>query len=185
MYRINLYPDYQQKKLMARQRTMVMGVLMILVGLEIMLVGVLMVSDHLLRERATQLRDEMPVLEARLQSLTHPRPELELATELLSHRGNRLDWTPKLAAIADSCSPELVFSEVEGRSRSQHEPPHLRIKGEVRHHANSLAAVTEFVRRLRDDERVGSEFPDVALGDIRDSDTGEFEVSCEQTEDKP
>ncbi len=185
MYRINLYPEYQHNRRLAKARTLTMGVLVILLGLEIMLVGVLLVSDRLLRERAALLRDDMPVLSARVQSLTHPRPELDLARELIAYRSGRIDWSPKLAALSEHCGSSLLFIEVQGRGRSQHEQPRLMIRGEARRHANSLEAVTEFMQRLRRDDRLRGEFDDIGLGNISDGESGEFEVSCEQTEETP
>jgi hypothetical protein len=185
MYRINLYPDYQHNRRLARFRALTMGVLAILLGFEILLVGVLIVSDHLLSERVALLRDDMPVLSARVQSLTHPRPDLDLARELIAHRSGRIDWSPKLAAISEHCGASLQFREVEGRARTQHEQPLLRIRGEAKKYINSLEAVTDFMQRLRRDERLHAEFDDIGLGNIRDGESGEFEVSCEQTEATP
>lgn len=185
MYRINLYPDYQRNRSLARARTLTMGILIIMLGIEILLVGVLLVSDNLLRERAALLRDEMPTLGARLQNVTRPRPELALAQELLVIRSGRIDWSPKLAAIADNCEASLQFREVEGRARSQHEQPRLVIRGQTKRYANSLESVTQFLQRLRRDERLRTEFDAIALGNIRDAESGEFEVNCEQTEATP
>jgi hypothetical protein len=162
-----------------------MGVLVVLLGFEIMLVGVLLVSDHLLRERTALLHDDMPALSARVQSLTHPRPELDLAQELIAYRSGRIDWSPKLAALSEHCGASLLFLEVQGRGRSRHEQPRLTIRGKAQRNANSLEAVTEFMQRLRRDDRFRGEFDDIGLGNIRDGEFGEFEISCEQTEETP
>lgn len=180
MYRINLYPDHGQKKRLRRSRSVTMAALLALLGVEVLLVGVLVVSDRLLSERESSLRSELPAIRAKVEATDRPRPELDLALAMLSVRNGRLDWTPKLASIADQLADDLRFTEVEGRAGAKRERPRLVIHGEAKRRADSLAEVNVYMQRLREVHALKPDFPEISLGNISGDGSREFEVACEQ-----
>ena len=184
MYRINLYPEYRERRQRQRSRTAAGGVLLALLGLEVLMVGALVVSDHLLNERAAALRSELPQLTARLQANTRERPELDVALELIALREKRVDWTPKLAAVAEQCAAGMKLVEIQGRTASKRERPRFEINGEALDADGALSVVSSYLERLRADPRMTDDFPRVDLGNIRGGGSGEFAVLCAPPEVK-
>lgn len=182
MYRINLYPEYRDSRRAARTRAASTAILFSLLGLEVLLVGALFLSESLLRERASSLRGELTQLEERLASETLDRPELRRALGLLEVRADRIDWSPKFAALAEHIDETLMLSQLEGRASKKGERPRLIVSGQYRNDRARLATVSDYLDRLRLDERLNGDFPMIALGNIRSDGKGEFDLLCEAEE---
>jgi hypothetical protein len=179
MYRINLYPEYQDKRRAARRRASATAGLLGLLGLEVLMVGALVLSDKLLSDQANALREELPQLTVSLQTVSRERPELDLALELLAVRTGRIDWSPMLAALADSGDKMLTFVELKGESVTKHRGASLVLSGEALGSEEHLEQVAAFMERLRRDERLSGVFGDIALGNIRGGGSGEFDLICQ------
>lgn len=184
MYRLNLFPEYAERRRRQKTRAAIGGLVVSLLGLEVMLVGALLVSDRLLSDRAEALRRELPGLTARLQASARARPELDLALELVALRAKRVDWTPKLAAVGDQCALGMKLVELQGRNSSKRERPHFEINGESLDADGALTVVSAYLERLRGDARLTFDFPQVVLGNIRGGGSGEFAVVCTTPEVK-
>ncbi len=183
MYKINLYPEYRDSRKAARTRTASTAVLFSLLGLEILLVGALLLSDSLLREQVNALREELPPLEERLARETQDRPELSWALDLLEMRATRIDWSPKFISLAEHVGESLVLKELEGRASNKRESASLNINGRYRNKKASLSSVTSFVDRLRGDPRMLDDFSQISLGNIRSDGKGEFDLLCAPEEE--
>lgn len=178
MYRINLYPDYGQSRRRQHRRTALTAGLMFMLGLEIVMVGALVLSGNLLGERARDLSADMPAFLANIQEQTRQNPEMELVRSLLELRQNRIDWTPMMAALAESCGPDMVLYEISGRSHDENDLPLLSISGLVEKEQTSLETVSSFLERIRDDDRIADSFEEIEVGNIRGGGSGEFDVIC-------
>ena len=178
MYRINLYPEYADSRKAARGRAASSAVLFGLLGLEVLLVGAIILSDSLLREQVGALRTELPRLEAELVQATRERPELDQAVDMLDLRSQRVDWSPKLAAIAENLDPSLMLVELDARGITETERTRLNISGQYRNKKANLTTVSAYIEKLRQDPRFLDGFATVDLGNIRSDGAGEFDLVC-------
>ena len=178
MYRINLYPEYGHSRKAARSRTASTAILFTLLGVEVLMVGALLLSDSLLRERADALRAELPHLEERLAKETQDQPELRWALDMLEVRAVRIDWSTKLNCLAEHIGESLMLQELDGRGDSKRERPSLTISGHYRQKNTNLSSVSGYLDRLRGDPRISDDFPSISLGNIRSDRKGEFDLLC-------
>ncbi|MBC8423608.1 hypothetical protein H8E07_05755 [bacterium] len=178
MYKINLYPEYRDSRKAAKTRAASTAILFSLLGLEIVLVGALVLSDSLLRERSASLRSDLVQLEQRVAKETLDRPELSQALDLLEVRSDRIDWSPKFAALAEHIDESLVLMELDGRAFTNRERASLTISGQYRTDQGSLGTVSTYLDRLRGDGRLHGDFPQITLGNIRSDGKGEFDLLC-------
>ncbi len=183
MYRINLYPEYQLARRAMRRRARVTALLTTLLGIELLLVGALLVSDVILRERIASLRNELPALTLRLEQNGRPCPQYELAREMVDLLAQRVVWAPKLAAVAERTGGGIGLTAVSGHAARRDGPPELTIEGACRDDSG-LAAVTDYIESLRRDDRFRSDLPSVALGTLRGDAGAEFEVLCRPGEEQ-
>lgn len=184
MYKINLYPEYEGRRRAAKKRAAATAALLGLLGIEMLMVGALILSDTLLRDQARTLQAEMPQLTMTLQTASRERPELDLALELLGVRSSRVDWTPMLAAVAENGDRKLVFAEISGEAANKHRTARLSINGEVLGKGEHLEQVSAYLERLRNDERLSAVFDDIALDNIHGDGSGEFDLVCQPAEVK-
>ncbi|MBU0741222.1 hypothetical protein KKG45_05120 [bacterium] len=178
MYKINLYPEYRDNRKAARARTASTAILFSLLGLEVLMVGALLLSDSLLREQSGSLQTELQQLEQRLASESLDRPELRYALDLLEVRSSRIDWSPKFASLAENIGESLMLAELEGRAYTRQERASLVISGQYKDEQASLASVSGFLDRLRGDVRLKGDFPKITFGNIRSDGKGEFDLLC-------
>ena len=73
MYKINLYPEYRQHRQSARARAASTAVFFSLLGLEVVLVGALILSGTLLGEQVDTMSADVNRLEERLANETLER----------------------------------------------------------------------------------------------------------------
>jgi hypothetical protein len=184
MYRISLYPEFGEKRRQVKRRTLHTALFGILIGVETLLVGALVVSALLLGEQANVMREGYQRLASRVQGSGGPRPELAVAREMLFVRANRIDWSPKLAALSERIPPSLILKDVNGHSAAQRSAPQLEMTGEV-HSGVMLEQVSRFIQQLSEDPRMTTTFPSITLGTIGGGGVEEFQVVCKPPEDKP
>lgn len=178
MYRINLYPERDSRQHKARVRVARRGILVALLGLELLVVGSLYLSASLLSDRAEQLRSSLPALEARIAAFKQPGPELETARQMVKLREQRIDWAPKLAAMYDIVTPSLQLERLAGQIAIKREPAKFELEGKVVRGGDHLEKVTEMIVSLQDDSRIAAEFPGVRLESLKGDQSGQFMVVC-------
>jgi hypothetical protein len=179
MYRINLHPEFAENRRSARQAAARTAFAVGLLGGEAILLVSFVVSGILLREQASTLRAALPRLRAQVSVGEAPNPDVDLARMILQTRRERIDWSPKLAALSERLPPSLILREVRGETETRRSPGRCRIEGQIRSSGAGLEAVTVFLERLRLDSRFSADFPRIELGRIRGTESDEFEIACE------
>jgi len=178
MFKINLYPEHDSKQHNARVRVARKGILVGLLGLELLVVGSLYLSASLLSDRADQLKDMLPGLQSRISAYKQPGPELEIARQMLQLRDQRIDWAPKLAAMSEIIPLSLQLERLNGHIELKREPAKLELEGKVVRGKDHLEQVTEFIASLQDDDRISAKFPGVHLETLKGDQSGQFQVVC-------
>jgi hypothetical protein len=179
MFKVNLYPEREEKRRLARRKAMTTAAISGVLGINAVLVGSLILGATLLQERCRTLGDEVARLQAIADRKGTKAPGLELTRELFQLRQERVEWSPLLASIAENIPSSLVLEEIQGQTTHGRMQSRFDMNGLGRGGTVAMADVSGFVNHLRDDPRVNRAFPDVALGSVR-SETGEFQVVCEQ-----
>jgi len=181
MYKLNLYPEYEHGQRLARRRVLLTLLLSAFLGLSAMLIAALTISSILLQERVAALRMQHGELAARVKSgggqgLTEATP----ATAFLELRSARIDWAPKIAAVSNLISDDLILSEILGESERKRNTSRFEMLGTIRQNDSGAEAVSRFVERLKADRSVSADFQDVGVGYIKGS--GSFRVVCRNPE---
>jgi Tfp pilus assembly protein PilN len=179
MYRINLYPEYTEKRRRGKRRMLRTGLLAVIVALEAVLVVALIITGVLLGERAGQLRTEIAHLTAEANRGAAPSPEMSAALELLQVRQSRLEWAPKLAAVGDTIDPMLLLTSISARSAGRQGNPRFELSGVLRGTPPDMQAVPRFMDALRAARRVHESLPDVQLGTMEGGTEGRFTIVCQ------
>jgi hypothetical protein len=137
------------------------------------------VSGTLLGERTRTLNAEIVRLAEDLRALSTPRPELEVARALADIRKARLDWSPKLSAIACRITPALRLIEMSGRPAGRGQIAVLDLTGVVRGTGAPMEPVAAFIDAIKADSTIVFELPHVRLGTLEGSESGLFKIVCE------
>ena len=178
MYRINVYPEYERKR-RDRRSSHVHGTLLgLLFGACLLLIGGLMLSAHLLQVRAEALRASTLRLTTLVETTAAARPEIQTAQSLLRLRKGRIDWSPKLAAVADQIGPTIQLTRVDGQFQTKGTPAVLRLTGAVAERTTQLEHISQFMTALAEDRRIAQELPSVQLGNLKGSEDGRFVITC-------
>jgi hypothetical protein len=178
MYRINLHPEYVEHRRRARQRLVHTIFFSTLLGLQLLLVGSLILSAFLLEEQVRILGTAVPRLDRSVSGLGAPAPERDVARRLFAVRQERIEWSPMLAALADEISDSLAVVRIEGEVASPRDPAGLLIQGRSEDPQARLGQVTRFIDGLRGDARLADRFPEIRLGTIKGDQAGQFQVIC-------
>ncbi len=178
MYRINLYPEFADKKESARQTVVRRFALLALICVEALLIGLLAVSGILLGERVSGLRSGLAPLQERVAAAAQPRPERDVAQALIDMRLQRVNWSPKLAAIGQCLDGTLQLTGLNGKQAEKRTPAKFGIEGKVRNGRGELEKVTRYIDTLKTDARVTSNFPDIRLDSVKGDGTGRFSILC-------
>ena len=177
MYRVNLYPELEGRRQAERDRLRQTIALASLAGLQLLLIGSLLLSGMLLQDRATRLRAE----NARLASLAHATaqsPEVLVARQLLAARQARVDWSPKLAALGRLVEAPLILSNVIGQADLRGRGARLDVQGRIRS-VGQTESVLQLVESLRKDPAMARDFPQVRIGSVSGEESDRFKVVCE------
>ncbi len=178
MFKLNLYPEHDSKQHNARVRVARKGILVGLLGLELLVVGSLYLSASLLSDRADQLKEMLPGLQARIANYKQAGPELEIARQMLQLRDQRIDWAPKLAAMSEVIPPSLQLERLDGQIDIKREPAKLELEGKVIRGGDHLEQVTDFISSLQADSRISTKFPGVRLETLKGDQSGQFQIVC-------
>jgi hypothetical protein len=155
------------------------GLLTVLVALEAVLVVALIITGTLLGERAAQLKAEVARLTREASGGAAPPAEMNAALALLEVRQGRIDWTPKLAAIADTIDPMLIVTTMSGRSAGRQGSARLEVTGLLRDTVLGMQAVPRFMDALRASAPIHETLPDVQLGTMEGGTEGRFTIVCQ------
>jgi len=183
MYRLNLYPEYEQAQRRARRRVALTSLLSAFLGLSVLLIAALTISSILLRERVAALRAQRSELRARVAGGGQQPAAEAPATRILALRGARIDWTPKMAAVSNLLPDDLILSEILGESEWKGKSSRFEMLGMIRVKEPGVDAVSQFVERLKGDPSVSADFQNVGVGYIKGS--GSFRVVCRNPEKNP
>lgn len=178
MYRINVYHEYGLRRRAARRRAWQAAVLSGFLGLIALMVAGFAISAVLIGDRVRRAREQVERLEAQAGRPEPAGPEQELARQTLAVRRERIDWSPILAAVADCVETDLELFKIDGRSEFRAQPAQLVLKGRTRSSGTDVEIAGRFIARLRDEERIGREFPTVQLEAMQGGQVSEFSVLC-------
>ena len=185
IYRVNLYQERGARASRIR-RGVVRGTLLgLAIGVEILLIGFLVVSGFQIRERARQVEARLAGSAAAAEASPDPA-RADLARELIQLRVRRVDWTPMLEAAAGGLPPDIILSKIEGEtSVGRGSRMLLNLEGRVTGSAEHLEPVIAYMQGLRDSTVITRTFPFVGLGTAQ-GDRGGFQIVCrtEETEEK-
>lgn len=185
MYRINLYPEAEERRREGQRRVGRTLLVSLLIGLEVVLLLLVGLSGVLLREQASTLRAEVERLSARAARVSQPSPELETSREILAARVVRIDWSPKLAALRRAIAPSLLLTEMSAQVGEKGRPTRLELSGTVRAGGGQMEPVSGFLESLRNDPSVADDFPVIKLGTLEGGGSSRFEIVCEAAPAKP
>lgn len=178
MYRINLYPEFAEKRESARQAVVHRVALIALICLQSLVIALLAVSGILLSERASGLRLGLTPLQQRVAEASQPQPERQVAQALIDMRLNRVDWAPKLAAVGERLDDTLQLTRLSGKMAERRTPAKFEVGGKVRNGRDELEKVTRYIDALKGDPRVTANFPDIRLDSVKGDGSGKFNVYC-------
>jgi uncharacterized small protein (DUF1192 family) len=179
MYRINLYPEFVQKRAQRRRRLLRTTLVAVVTALDAALVVTLVMTGVLLAERTSRLKDEVARLDAALQRASQPQPAADAARELLEIRRGRLDWTPKLAACGEAIDSMLLLTGMDARSAGRGGEARLEVTGLLCGTPPDVQAVPRYMEALRADPRIRENFSEVQLGTMEGGADGRFRISCQ------
>ncbi len=182
-YRINLYPEFNAKRNADRRRTRLTAAIAAVAGLQIFVICSLLLNSQFLGTKIDSVSEELPRLEQYIQQESAPRIDLMAAQELLEIRRERIDWTPKLAALPQAMVQDISLVKLEGHHENVGAPPSMFIVGESKVDNHQLDRVGTFLATLRNNDDFGRSFTTITLGNVKADATGGFEVSCRTVED--
>jgi Tfp pilus assembly protein PilN len=178
VYRINLYPEYVERRRVVRQRVGRTALVTVVVALELVLVVALVITGLLLREQAEGLRSDVASLRQQMNRASVQRPEMDVALQMLEIRQGRIDWSPKLASLSQQINRSLRLMELTGQTQAKGRDQILEIAGMIRGGGSDMQPVSVFIDSLRADPRISADFPFVRLGNVGGDGSTRFQVLC-------
>ena len=178
VFRVNLYTERDERQRAGQRRAVHTAFTALFLCLNFLAVGTLFLSATLLAERRDSVAGDVPRLTAKLATESAPTRDLDLAREMFRIKTGRMDWSPKLAAIADLIEADLELHEIHAEAARKKTPASLEIRGTVAESQDNLEDVSRYVKALSQDERILDGFSQAKLGTIR-SGEGEFQIFCE------
>jgi hypothetical protein len=148
----------------------------VLVGIEVILIGLLAVSGNLLRERAHALREATDVLQA---EAAPPRTgsAVQLARAVVDTRTARIDWAQVLDDVSASIPDNVTLTKIAGGVAYDNGVPGMDLEGRVAN-ASELEPVLSFVESLRTAPRLAVVLPGVDLETVEAERNRGFKVVC-------
>jgi Tfp pilus assembly protein PilN len=183
LYKINLYPEYDEKRRAARKRMFRAALYTAILGVEFILLISLGISGFLIREQVSSLGGEVARLSAKVQTVSAVEsPEIEVARQLMTRRRDRIEWSPKLAVLSRTIGPKLRLSDLDGRMRIQRQPPRMQVTGTIRS-GGDVETVLEFIEALQAEDWLTRDFPEIRLGNLEGGGASRFLLVCEPGRD--
>jgi Tfp pilus assembly protein PilN len=163
-YQVNLYPERLQRAAVVRKGILRGSVLGIIVGVDLLLIGFLVISGFQVRGRVSDLRESIALLESR----TREAPETSggrIARQLVQTRLNRVDWATTLDAVARALPNDLILTKIDtGTGRGRGNLDGVNLEGSVLGGSRDLTSVMVFMKALRESPLVARQYPSVDLG---------------------
>ena len=179
MYRINFYREYFSRRREARRRLLRTAMLSALLAVDAALVGLMVVSSFLLAARADSLRGEVARIAGQWRGIMKPRPELDVARQLVEVRRSRIEWSPKLAGLSRGIGPSLILVSVRCQVPMGAKPAQMEVVGQGRNGVSDMDAVARFTDALRTDPAIRLELPNVRLGNLGGDQSSRFQILAE------
>ncbi|MBP6874824.1 MAG: hypothetical protein KBD56_01995 [Candidatus Eisenbacteria bacterium] len=175
MYKINLYPEREERLRAARRRVAMTAGLTGLLAIETIFAGALLASGLLLGERVGALRASARESAQAVQN-AGGSPGMERALQLLRIRSARTLWSPKLSALSECTGPDLHLEEIHAQKGAGEQPDRFEVSGTLSSGSSEVESVSRFLDRLRDEPRIGGSFSRITLATIEADDR--FHVIC-------
>jgi hypothetical protein len=164
-YRVNLYRERGERAGRFRRGLFRGSVVGVVVGVEILLIGLLLVSGFQLRERSEQAKRLMEAMKRQMETAGE-LPGTPSGRALLAARVGRVDWATSLSRVAEAVPDRIVLSEIDGEARTGGGRVDMTVKGRVAS-GRDLGPVFEFLNALRADSTLAATFPSIDLGTAR------------------
>ncbi len=162
-YRVNLYREREARQGSLR-RSLVRGALFgVAAGVEVLLIGFLVVSGFQLRDRVRSETRAVEEMEA--QGRAEPEAaEVAVARSLVQARINRVDWSRLLLAVSGALPRDVLLTRIEGGAGGlQSSLNGMNLEGRIAGDRTDLPPVLGFMEALRDSEDISRRFPQVDL----------------------
>jgi Tfp pilus assembly protein PilN len=183
-YRVNLYRERDERAGTLRRHLLRGALFGVIAGIEILLIGFLVVSGFQLRER---IRTETQTVE-KLEAEAKPEPEaagVAAARSLVQARVDRVDWSRVLLAVSGALPRTVILNKIEaGSGGLQSSLNGMNLEGRISGGGTDLAPVLGFMRALRESAAVTSRFPQVDLGTAPSPNEPSFQVIVRAPEAK-
>lgn len=182
MYSINLYPEFVERRNMARLRVVKTAILAAFSGIVFLAIGSLVMSAFLINDRVASLSEIVGHQTDRIQNQSALELELVSAREMLEIRSKRIDWAPKLAMLSEKLTDDLQIVEFEGATQRGKTKKKLAIIGETGSEDVQISVFTEFVDLLRIDPRLSNDFSSLRLGSVGGGAGTRFQILGDDSE---
>ncbi len=183
-YQVNLYPERLQRAAVVRRGILRGSILGIVVGVDLLLIGFLIVSGFQVRGRVRDLHASI----AALESHTHEAPETaeaRIARQLVQARLGRVDWATTVEAVAGALPDDLILAKIDaGTGRGRGNLDGMNLEGSILGGSRDLNTVLLFMQALRDSPRVARQYPVIDLGTAGGVGLQDFEVVLRKTPPK-
>ncbi len=183
-YRVNLYPEREERAGSLRRHLLRGALFGVVAGVEVLLIGFLIVSGFQLRER---VQSETRAVEE-VEAAARPVPEaadVAVARSLVQTRVARVDWSGVLLAVSGALPRSLILTRVEaGAGGLQSGLNGLNLEGRISGGGTDLTPVLGFMQALRESAAVTARFPQVDLGTAPSQSDQTFHVIVRAAEPK-
>ena len=175
-YQVNLYPERVQRTALVRRGILRGSILGAILGVELLLVGLLVISGFQVRGRVSDLRASIAALDVRSREVSET-PEIRIARQIVQARLARVDWAVTLDAVARTLPSDLILAKIEaGTGRGRGSMDGMDLNGRTIGGSTDLNSVIGFMQTLRDNEAVTRRFSLVDLGTASSQGRQEFQV---------
>jgi len=182
MYRINLYRERETRGQERRRGILRAGLFGVVLGLEVVLVGFLVVSGLLIGEKSKAVESSLANIRSRIEA-TEESPELRASRTLVHARVQRIDWATVLDAVARSIPDDVTLKTLEGGFQHvANQRPGLDLEGGITDNRRQLESVVAFVDSLRAEPRLTRVFPRIDLETVETERTKIFRIVCRPVE---
>jgi hypothetical protein len=176
-YRVNFYPERVSRESVVRQRMLRGTLLGLVIGTELLLAGLLIVSGFEIQDRAAGMRKSLARLTERAGSLP-PNPPLGPARRLIHDRLERVDFAPVVEAVSRSIPEEIILVEIQaGTGEKPGALDGMNLEGRVVGRERDLDPILQFMENLRAEERIQGVFPIIDL-DVAGGGQDRFRIVC-------
>jgi Tfp pilus assembly protein PilN len=159
-----LYPERLQRAEVVRRGILRGSILGVVVGIDLLLIGFLVVSGFQVRDRVHDLRATIVALE----SHTHEAPEtaeVRIARQLVQARLKRADWATMVESVARALPNDLILAKIDaGTSRGRGNLEGMNLEGSILGGSRDLNSVLIFMQALRESPMVARQYERIDLG---------------------